>query len=89
MGVCRFAFLPVELCGAHYLSIEQLAALKYLPCLLYRVEVRPSLLLCLGLPHTRLFGDPVKWALDSVYRGFPAPRSMRQSSWDICTRTER
>ena len=40
MGVCRFAFLPVELCGAHYLSIEQLSALKYLPCLLYRVEVR-------------------------------------------------
>lgn len=38
--MCRFAFLPVELCGAHYLSIEQLAALKYLPSLLYRVEVR-------------------------------------------------
>jgi hypothetical protein len=36
---CRFAFLPVELCGAHYLTIEQLAALKYLPCLLWRVEV--------------------------------------------------
>lgn len=36
---CRFVFLPVELCGAHYLTIEQLAALKYLPSLLYRVEV--------------------------------------------------
>lgn len=33
--------LPVEVCGAHCMTLPQLEALKYMPTLLFRVEVRP------------------------------------------------